>query len=158
MTWSNLPGLSRALSKQSGLFVAAITITSLLQTSSQSNCQAKGVKKKKKVKQITAHCSAATLSMKMGKIHNTIISNHLLSVDFLHSFSLQDLLCTPPLHGLQANSIHLIEKHGQETRLCAVGCLSGWPRVDQRVDLIKEQDRRSAGTGLAKELHTHTDS
>lgn len=114
--------------------------------------------KKKKVKQIAAHCSAATLSMKMGKIQNTIISNHLLSVDFLHSFSLQDLLCTPPLHGLQANSIHLIEKHGQETRLCAVGCLSGWPRVDQRVDLIKEQDRRSAGTGLAKELHTHTDS
>lgn len=157
MTWSNLPGLSRALSKQSGLLVAAITITSLLQTSSQSNCQAKGVKKKI-VKQIDAHCSAATLSMKMGKIHNTRISNHLLSVDFLHSFSLQDLLCTPPLHSLQANSIHLIEKHGQETRLCAVGCLTGWPRVDQRVDLIKEQDRRSAGTGLAKELHTHTDS
>lgn len=39
MMWSSLPGLSRALSKHSGLFVAAITITSLLQTSWHSNCQ-----------------------------------------------------------------------------------------------------------------------
>lgn len=39
MMWSSLPGLSRALSKQSGLFVAAITITSLLHTSWHSNCQ-----------------------------------------------------------------------------------------------------------------------
>lgn len=39
MMWSSLPGLSRALSKQSGRFVAATTITSLLHTSWQSNCQ-----------------------------------------------------------------------------------------------------------------------
>lgn len=120
MTWSNLPGLSRALSKQSGLFVAAITITSLLQTSSQSNCKGgKKTKTKKTVMQITANCSAATF-----KIHITRISNLLLSVDSLRSLRLQDLLCTPPLHGLQANSIHLIEKHGQEARLCAAGRLT----------------------------------
>lgn len=39
MMWSNLPGLRRALSKLSGLFVAATTITSLLETSWQSSCR-----------------------------------------------------------------------------------------------------------------------
>lgn len=96
-------------------------------------------RKRHKVTYMTPHCPATTFIMKTWRILNARISNHLLSVAFLCSLPLEDLLCAPPLHGLQANSIHLIEKHGQQARLCAVGPLTRWPRGNQRVDLIKEQ-------------------
>lgn len=145
MMWSSLPGLSRALSKQSGLFVAAMTITSLLHTSWQSNCQ---TAKTCWLNTDQMLCSA----IKRLEAHFHNFSDLLLCAALLHSLCLEDLLRPSPLQCLQANSIHLIQEHRQEACLCAVSCLTVRPRADQRVNLIKEQDTRSAGPGLAKQL------
>lgn len=140
--WSSLPGLSRALSKQSGLFVAAITITSLLQTSWQSNCQTAKMSESFQTDQILRELR-----------HTSIMSDLLICVTLFRSFCLEDLLRPSLLQHLQANAIHLIQEHRKEPCLCAVGCLTVWPRANQRINLIKEKDTRSAGPGLTKKLH-----
>lgn len=74
-------------------------------------------------------------------------------VTLLDSLCLEDLLRPSPLMSLQADPIHLVEEHREKTSLYAVWCLTVWPRANQWVNLIEEQDAWSAGPGLMKQLH-----
>lgn len=71
----------------------------------------------------------------------------------LHSLCLQNLICSPPLHRLQADPIHLIQQHREQPGLHAVRGPDIGPRPDQRVDLVEEQNAGRAGAGLPEQLH-----
>lgn len=131
MMWSSLPGLRRALSKQSGLFVAATTITSLLHTSWQSICQ-----RTKTAYIITCSLNSFILircydlydgRRNESPEHMCNISNLFLCVILLLSFCLENLLRPSPLQRLQANPIHLIQEHRKEACLYTVRCLTVRP-------------------------------
>lgn len=79
-------------------------------------------------------------------------SNLFCSLIFLCSLDLEDLLRPPPFQRLQADAVHLIEKHGQESSLNAARRLTVATRADHRVDLIQEKDAWSAGPRLTKQL------
>lgn len=150
MMWSSLPGRRRALSKQSGLFVAATTITSLLHTSWKSSCQ-----RAETVSSVNSSHNASHWSNVVwcdAKWSESKLFNLFLRVIMLCTLNLQDFLCPPAFHRLQSNSIHLIQKHRQKACLYAVRCLAVRPWANQRVNLIKEQDTRRTSACLTKEL------
>lgn len=148
MMWSSLPGRRRALSKQSGLFVAATTITSLLHTSWKSSCQ-----RGETVYSINSSLNTSHWSNVVwwdGKRSKIKLFNLILCVIVI--CTLKDFLCPSALHRLQANSIHLIQENRQKACLYTVRCLTVRPWANQRVNLIKEQDTGRTGSCLAKEL------
>lgn len=62
----------------------------------------------KKDDQNTAYWSVVAFAWKWGRSHISRISDHVLSVAFLCSLCLEDLLRSSPLQRFQADSIHLI--------------------------------------------------
>lgn len=62
--------------------------------------------------------------MRLGAFRHILKTSHLLLCVTLHSLCLEDLLCPSPLQRLQADPIHLIQEHRQETRLHTIWCLT----------------------------------